>query len=130
MPQYELITTTDASLRLISTISNVNKSQYLADINFDGHRVSSYISFINMCDTIIHGVKRFMTGYNKSNKQFKKWKFQPNVFQSTLRNKLVKMFCDEYVFMSECSAFQYNNVKLWNSSIEETSQILIPPVSL
>ena len=130
MPKYESITTTDTRLSLICTISNVQQSRYLHDINFDGSRVTSYMSIVSICDTVINGVRRFMTGYNKSKKQYKRWKFQPIVFQSDLRDKLVKQLSDEYTFMSECSEFQYNNVKLWNSSIEEPSKLLIPPVSL
>ena len=50
---------------------------------------------------------------------------------SNCRNQIFLRFWEEQnSFMSICSSFQYNNVKLWNSDIKNESKILIPPVSL
>ena len=119
---------------MIANIVNgqsISNSVAYSNIDFTGKRVKSYARIVDICDEVQFGVRCFLTGYNRSNQDYKYWNNMPSRYQTQLRNDIVlQMNTLKSTTISKCSMFQNDVTLLWNPNSNEPTKLFIPPVSL
>ena len=100
-------------------------------LTIDGKRVQIYADIIDICNMISNCSFQYLTNYYFTEKSFKYWNHLPQQYKSHLCDFLTKIISTEKShFIQDSKQFQYNQVKLWNPKVIETSKILIPPIDL
>ena len=110
---------------------NIDNDNSTATIDFSGKRVEAYANIINICDEVQFGLRRYLTGYNKSNRTFKYWPHLPQQYQTIQRDRIVKLVNGtKQSVLVKCASFQTTVTLEWNPACKKATKLLVPPVSL
>ena len=86
---------------------------------------------IDLCDEVEHGLRSFLTGYNRANEACKHWANMPEQHRTIERDGIVHcMNSIKSTAIADCSKFQNRVTMEWNPQSSEATKLLIPPVSL
>ena len=113
---------------VISNFDKVSNSGLPIDIT--GKRVQSYIDLVDICHTIICE-QRFMSGYNWTSGEFKRWNHQPqHYYDNVTRQASVKVISKlKNNFISLAKKFQRRHTHTWNTKSGKATKLFIPAVS-
>ena len=113
---------------VISNFDKVSNSGLPIDIT--GKRVQSYIDIVDICHTITCE-QRFMSGYNWTSGEFKRWNHQPqHYYDNVTRQASVKVISKlKNNFISLAKTFQRRHTHTRNTKSGKATKLFIPAVS-
>ena len=81
-----------------------------------GNRVNIYNNLISIVNTIEYTLLPMLSGYNVTNKSFKRWNFQPEDHFTNLRMEVMKLIPKEKSLLRNINKFQHKIVNECNPS--------------
>ena len=95
-----------------------------------GNRVKIYNNLISVVNTIECTLLPMLSGYNATNKSFKRWNSQPEYYFTNLRMKVMKLIQKEKSLLRNINKFQQKIVDECNPQAKDCFSLIIPSVSL
>ena len=100
-------------------------------VDITGNRVLGYIQIVEVSHIIV-SERRFVSGYNLTEKNYKWWTHQKEIFkENSVRKDCMRIFSRlKRQILNSASTFQRQHTGLWNPKMGEASKLCIPAVSL
>ena len=102
------------------------------NVDFSGDRANAHYGLINLTDTVVNSVSKFLTNYHVGKKKFKPWTQKPQEHKTLKRIELAKdlsMLKHSTNVFSRCRNFQDKVMNTMNSRSNILTKVLIPGVS-